>query len=356
MEIQASLGKLDAFGDLYWYQYSTLWFCRTLPLRETGQRVQGFSILKLHENLHYLNKKFVCKFLQLSSESPPPQVVSDSTCWAQTMVKGRGESCWARAAAWRPACWRGWGATKSCVQESWSVVMCPLRPLRLLPGASLSWWRQGRVSARVRVWESRWKFEMDSPHWPHLVSSCPEQKSDICHRGAHRLVPTSPGEKEPLPCMMTKPKPTARDSQCSWWEPSPPGSTRACDGWQSESPLCKPHLLPLPSKFPVAPLPQRAPSRTDRDALLAVRRGRQPRLTRLLCTFFPGQDGVLRVKERAQLGTQSKSRKPAPPWSAVCACTHVCSCVCVCVHVWACALACGWVCRPVHPPISSRVF
>lgn len=80
-------------------------------------------------------------------------------------------------------------------------------------------------------------LKWDSPHWPHLVSCCPEQKSDICHRGGHRLVPTPSGKKEPLPCTMTKPKPAARDSRCSWWEPSPRGSTRACDG-DSLSLLC----------------------------------------------------------------------------------------------------------------------
>lgn len=64
---------------------------------------------------------------------------------------------------------------------------------------------------------------MDSPHWPHLVSSCPEQKSGICHRGAHRLVPTSSGEKEPLPCMMRSPSPQLGT-------PSAPGGNRVLPG------------------------------------------------------------------------------------------------------------------------------
>lgn len=108
-------------------------------------------------------------------------------------------------------------------------------------------------------------------------------------------------------------------------------------GDKSGPPVCKPPLLPIPSKFPVGPLPQWAPSRTHQGALLAVRRGWQPRLTRLLCAFFPGLDGALGVKERTVRNAEQKQKASPSVKRCVCMYTRVL----LCVHVWACALACG---------------
>ena len=171
-----------------------------LPLRETGQRVQGFSILKLHENLHYLNKKFVCKFLPLSSESAatPSSLRFGVLSTDHGERQGRvvlGQGC----------------SVETCVLVGMrcNKIVCPRvlisGDVHPLPSETFTWGQvcpdgtRGGSPPESGSGSPGGNLKWDSPHWPHLVSSL-NQESDVCHRGDHRLVPMSSGKKELLPC------------------------------------------------------------------------------------------------------------------------------------------------------------